>query len=49
MIFFNSLSWITLVSFKQTRLDLSLYDTDNTGYLTEEVSFLFTYNSYNNV
>lgn len=24
------------VSFKQTRLDLSLYDTDNTGFLTEE-------------
>jgi len=32
--FFNYV--IKKVSFKQTRLDLSLYDTDNTGFLTEE-------------
>jgi len=32
--FFNYV--VKKVSFKQTRLDLSLYDTDNTGYLTEE-------------
>ncbi|ORX61127.1 Serine/threonine-protein phosphatase 2A regulatory subunit B [Piromyces finnis] len=32
--FFNYV--VKKISFKQTRLDLSLYDTDNTGYLTEE-------------
>jgi len=32
--FFNYV--IKKVSLKQTRLDLSLYDTDNTGFLTEE-------------
>lgn len=32
--FFNYV--VKKVSFKQTRLDLSLYDTDNTGFLTED-------------
>jgi len=32
--FFNYV--VKKVSIKQTRLDLSLYDTDNTGFLTEE-------------